>query len=342
MKNWVAHQTPRLRRTQPFSFFCLGVLLALQANAQVQTPPTTLELPSQTDPRQPLDNFERSQNLPKNNYYPYVRKKRNSQRSSWDEIKENLHGSYFVSLMGPSLLGNGNSTYNIYFQDTAPIQLFHGAQLSYKVNQDLELGISASVVQPLVNGIVGRTGLVYNDQLSWFDPVLFANFPHLFYVPGWSIFSSVTLALCVTKSSIDENKITALELSQSWSPVWKDTPWGLSLNWYINPRFFAVQVPPTLSSRQTFTAVVGHQLTYQVSPKVNFAWTTNFDFDHREPDPNGFLHFSPNLPDYSRFSMNLAPDVKPLFMSLGFYFQVITFKPNADTSIIGGSFSIGF
>lgn len=344
MKNWVSHTAPRSRNSQPFSFLLLGVLISVifdlvpsTALAQTTTRTTTIK-----DERQNQESFERGQNIPKNSRYPFIPKSQKKVLSTWDEIKKNLHGSYFVSIMGPSLVSNGNTTYNIFLEDDAPIQLFHGVQLSYKISSDFELGARGSLVQPLVNGVIGRNGSIYNDQPIWFDPVLFGNFPNLIRIPGWSVFSSLSVALSVTKDSIDQNRITALELSQTWSPVWANTPWNLSLRWYLNPRFYAVQIPSTFTNRQTLIGSVGHTLTYQVSPVVNFGWSTNFDFDHREPDPKGAFHFNPNLPDYSRITMGIFPKIAPYFLSLGGYLQFLTFKPAADTSIVGGSISIGF
>lgn len=292
--------------------------------------------------REAIDQFPRERTKMGIDNPAYIEKK-NDQVSDWDLIQKNLHGSYFVSLMGPRLLGNSNETYNIFLADVAPVQLFHSFTLSYKVNADLQIGINQTGVQNLYNNVVGLTGLRYDQTTTWFDPSINFGMPNLFKTENWSIFTSFSFSLAITSASQEIGRITTLEWNQSFSAIHeKPSPWSYGFNYSLRPQFYTEPKPSNYPDRQVLTASVGHQLGYRVSPVFALNTTSTFDVEHRAPDPQGASHFGSNLEDRARISCSITPQLERGMISLGGYFQFLVFKPQPETSIIGADFSIGF
>lgn len=268
---------------------------------------------------------------------------------SFKDFMKNLHGSYSVSLMGPRLVGASNETYNIYLPDVAPLQLYHTFTLSYQVNPDLRIGISESAPQNVANDVVGNQlnvnthqPLVRGSSIEWYDPNIYFNMPNLVKAPGWRIFSSASFSVPVSVASQEIGKVTALTFQQSWAVDNFPSPWIYGFNLYLNPQFYTDPMPSAYTDRQTLYGSFGHFLSYRVSRNFTVQTSTNFDFEHRSPDPKGFLHLGDGLEDTFRIGAAIFPNVFPMFMSIVGYFQFLVWNPSSETSIVGASFSIGF
>ncbi len=260
----------------------------------------------------------------------------------WDRVGKNLHGGYSVSYMGPRIAGVYNETYNIYLEDASPVQLFHGVQLSYKVNPDLEIGIKDSAVQNLADGIVSKTGLVYQRDFIIYDPSVFFDLPNLIQVPGWFVSNNVSFSLSVTEASNNIGKITMIDWFQSWSLNTNGSPWSFAINLELIPKFYTEPKPLGFNNRQTLFFSVGHFLSYRLAPEFAIQTSTSFDWDHRAPDPQGAMHFGSNLPDTFKLSCVYTPQTSGVFLSFGAYFQSLIINPSTETSIVGADFAISF
>jgi hypothetical protein len=332
-------KTPRCSHSQitglqggVFIFFFL--LFGLKAFAQNQPsgpPPQNRELIDQMGK-------ERTQLSPQ--IYEY--KEPVHGETDLKDILKNMHGSYYVSIMGPRLSGDSNETYNIYLPDAAPIQLFHAVSLSYQVNSDMEIGITDSGVQNLTDTTSEITGYSYSKSFTLYDPYLFVNLPNLVHVAGMSVYTSFALALIVTDASKSVGKITSLKLSQNWSINNFPSKWGLGFSIYLNPQFYSDPPPDGTTYRQTMAGNIAPYISYQVAPTFALLASTKFDFEHRSPSTGGFLAMEENLPDTTRFGCSITPNTFPLLLSIGGYFQFLTWNPSSDTSIFGADFSIGF
>ena len=310
---------------RPFHTWSLFLLLQSAAFAEVPS-----ELIDQTphDTATPLRNIQR---------YTPPRK-----IPDLKDIFKNIHGSYSVSYMGPRFDGASNETYNIYLPDVSSVQLYHTAQIGYQINADLQIGVNEAIVQNLADDIHGLNGNTYNRSFEWYDPNIFFNLPRLVQIPGWFVFTSASFSLPFTTASQDQKKITEFIIQQSWSVKTYPSAWGYGFHLYFNPQFYADPKPDGFNDRQTLSFSFGHNLTYRVSPNFSLATSTNFYVEHRSPDSKGFLHLGEGLPDYFQFSATVSPNVFPLFLSVGGYIQSLFFAPSWSTTIIGGSFRIGF
>lgn len=310
----------------------LTIFVENQASAQIQS----VEIRDQTprDTNQPIKN---SQVFNPPGVIPDL-----------SDLLKNIHGSYGVSYMGPRFSGSSDETYNIYLPDVSSVQLYHTAQLGYQISSDLQIGVNEAIVENLVDNVRGLTGNVYNKSFEWYDPNIYFNLPHLITVPGWSVFTSASFSLPLTTISQDQKKITEFIIQQSWTVKTWPSPWGYGFHLYFNPQFYSDPPPDNINagepplSRQTLSFSFGHNLNYRVSPLFSVGTSSNFYVEHRSPDPKGFLHLGEGLPDYFQFIATVTPNVYPLFMSFGGYIQFLTFAPAWATTIIGGSFRIGF
>ncbi len=260
----------------------------------------------------------------------------------FSDILKNVHGQYSVSFMGPKFEGDSNSTYNIYLPDTSSIQFYHSAKLGYQVNEDLQIGVEENVVQNLADGVVGDTGLIYNKTFEFYDPNIYFNLPNLIKIPGWWVGTTASFSLPISTPSQNAAKITSIIVDQSWSVNTYPSKWSYGFHLYLNPQFYNEPIPVGFANRQTLAFTFGHNLGYQASPLVYLSTSSNFDVEHRSPDPKGFAHLGDALPDYMQFSISITPNIYPSYMSIGGYMQMLIWSPSWATSIVGAKFSIGF
>ena len=323
-----------------FGFYSLitveGLLGSPFSTALAQTQPTQPQVNRET--LEQADR-ERTQLLP--NVYEY-NTPTHEEEFSFKNFLKNLHGGYYVSLMGPRLVGASNETYNVYLADVAPIQLFHAWSLGYQVNEDIQIGISESAVQNLSDGVVGNTGYVRNQSFELYDPNIYFNLPNLVKIKGWNIFTSLAFSLSLSQASQDAGKVTAITIAQNWNIANPPKDWTIGFTLYGKPQFYTDPLPEGYTDRQTFSLAFGHFLAYAVSPTFALQTSSTFDVEHRSPDSQGLLHLGPNLEDRFRFSCSIIPQTGALLLSLGGYFQFLIWNPNVQTSIVGADFSIGF
>lgn len=258
------------------------------------------------------------------------------------DILKNIHGGYSLSLMGPRLEGASNETYNIYLPDVSSIQLYHSFRLGYQVSDALQIGVNENIVHNLADGIRSPSGSVYNHSFEWYDPNIYFNLPKLIQIPGWFVFTSASFSLPIGEASQNEAKITSIIVQQSWTKSSLETPWSYGLNLYFNPQFYNDPLPSGFVDRQTLSLSFGPKLGYRVSPTFALSSSVNFDVEHRAPDKKGALHLGEGLPDYFKIGATVFPQIYPLLLSFGGYFQSLIWNPAADTSIVGANFSIGF
>ena len=261
---------------------------------------------------------------------------------TFSDFLKNLHGLYEVTLMGPRLTGASNETYNRYIPDVAPIQLYHTVELGYQVNPDFEISIKEHIVQNLADGVVGNDGTVRNHSFEYYDPEIFFKLPHLVKVEGWSVYTSFAFSLVLSQASQDIGRITALTFKQDWYANTFPSPWTYGFSLFLNPQFYADPKPEGYTDRQTLYGSFGHNFGYRISPSFALNTTTEFDFEHRSPDSQGFLHLGSALEDTFRITASVTPNVFPLFMSVSGYYQFLIWNPSIDTSIIGAGLSVGF
>jgi hypothetical protein len=257
------------------------------------------------------------------------------------QILKNFHGSYAVSYMGPRINGSPDETYNVFIPDVAPVQLFHSLKLGYQATENLQIGVGADVVQNMVNGVMGSTGFIRNRSSEWYDPYLYFDLPNLIQVDGWFVFTSASFSLPVGPASLASAKITSFILQQSWS-VNTQSPFHFGFGWFLNPQFYNDPLPQGFTDRQTLFFSFGPNLGYDISRTVSIRASASFNVEHRSPNPNGLFHLGEALPDTARGTLTWSPDISPLFVSFGTYVQSVLWSPSIDTSIVGGSFSIGF
>ena len=262
--------------------------------------------------------------------------------TDWHEFFKNTHGSYSLSFMGPRIAGSGNETYNIYVQDVAPLQLSHYWQLGVQANPNLQVGFKGSAIQNIADGVVGNTGIVRGRTFEMYDPEIYANLPNLIKIPGMNIFTSLAMSLSLSDASKNKGKITQITLDQNWNLDNFPSAWSFGITTEVQPIFYTDPMPSGLLYRRTLFASIGHLIGYQISPLVSLQWTSTFDMDHRSPDTQGTFDFTSNLPDTSRFGLNINPVIGDLYLSMGGYFQFLVWSPSFETSILGANFSISF
>ncbi len=257
------------------------------------------------------------------------------------EILGGFHGLYAASFMGPRLAGGPGETYNVFLGDTASMQVFHSFQLGYEVNEHLRMGFGGDLAQTLFDGVRGDDGTARSRSVDWFDPYVFFQFPDLIRIPGWSVFTAAALSLPMTRTSVESLRITSLTLQQSWNLA-LNGPWRLGVNFFLNPVLLGYPAPERFPRRRTFYASVGPNFGYALSSEWNVGISTNFNFDHTSPDPEGSLHFDPAIGDFAQLSLAYSKTVGGVTLGVSTYYQSLIEKPSPATSILGAGFSVSF
>ncbi|NDG84397.1 MAG: hypothetical protein EBX52_05075 [Proteobacteria bacterium] len=257
------------------------------------------------------------------------------------DILGQLHGGYSVSLMGPRLSGPREETYNIYLPDVSGVQAFHSIQLGYQIRPDLQIGFGESIVQNLIDGVRGESGIVHHRSFDALDPYLYLTLPRLFRIPGWSVYTTATLSLPITDASYDAARITSITLAQSWGLL-TGSRWRFGFDVFLNPQFYSDPLPEGFQDRQTFYASFGPMAGYEILPDLLLKVDSRFTVEHRSPDSRGFWDLGSGLPDTARMSLAWAPQSERVYSSVSLYYQTLVWEPSNRTSILGAGMSLGF
>jgi len=247
-----------------------------------------------------------------------------------------------MSLMGPSLGGDPWTTYNVYLGDVAPLQMFYSATLGYEPIPEIEFGITGSATNNISGPVTGITGNIYTPNFVFFDPGIYLKFPKLIQIPGWYVTTTVSFLFPLTDASQEIGRVLSFTFNQNWGIDLNPSNWTFGCTLFLNPQFYAGELPAGFGYRQTFVGALGPYLGYRLSDYVTVQASTVFDFDHRSPDQPGWLELGPNLDDRARLSVSVTPNVYPYYMAIGGYFQMLLDDPSWDTSIVGADFTIGF
>ena len=325
-------QALSVRRRGVYFFFLAFALLGFFHEVHAQTAATTQAIRQVQEQQQPPQSTQLTPTL-----YEYKK----PSMFDFTDFMRNFHANYNVSLMGPRMSGSSDETYNIYFEDVAPIQLFHGWAISYQATPDFKVGASISAPQNLTK-VIGNTGVLYNPSFTFFDPKINFDFPNLFQNSVFSIYSSAAFSLPVTQASQDVGRITTLTFTQSWTVKNYPSDWSYGFNLFFEPLFYTEPIPAEYAGRQTMIFAFGHFLSYRVSKEFSVGTSTNINYDHVATPTGDSLTIGTNLPDTMRVSCSILPNVYPAFLSIGGYLQAILWNPSPDTTIIGADFSIGF
>jgi hypothetical protein len=315
-------------------FYLFGCILLSQA-AHAQVPGAQNQIPEdQLQPVQTNQDYREPGTIP-----------------SFSDILKNIHGSYAVSFMGPRLTGATDETYNIYLPDKSSVQLYHTLKLGYQVSPNLQIGVNEAIVNNVASNVQGfpytdssgqTTTNIYGKTFDWYDPNIYFDFPNLIKVPGWLVFTSASFSIPVTQDSLNIKRVTQFIIQQSWTKIDFNSKWSYGFRFYLNPQFYTDPMPDGYTTRETLSFSFGPKVVYQVSDLVSLSANMTFDVEHDSPDPNGFFDLSSGLPDYTQLKMTIFPNVYPLQLSIGGYFQFLTWNPSWDTALSGGNFSIGF
>ena len=256
------------------------------------------------------------------------------------DLLKNIHAAYSVSYMGPYLSGGGPGTYNIYLTDVASTQFYHSLRVGYQFNEALQVGIAEDSVHNLET-ITNSAGRTYAASFEQYDPYVYFNLPKLFELNSWAVFTSASFSLPLSNASKTANKLTNLVFSQVWTYTAVPSPWKVGFRYYLNPSLYNGTLIAGSSDRQTFYASFGHFLNYEIFKNLSLTSSTHFDTEHRSPSPGGFFELRRSLPDFFQVGALYSASLNPALFSLGLYVQSLFWAPTLDTSIIGGSLSVG-
>lgn len=275
------------------------------------------------------------------------------------QILQNTSLSYYHQVLGPTLGGPVNETYNVFQEGTdqpntgrAPIQSFQSALLRYDINSNWAIGASLA----MSNGYTGkventdRKGNVVNRP----DNQFYNARAHL-YMPAidlavFNLYSTFSYEAPTSTISREDNMNMGLVLTENLSI--KTSPankWSGGMTGQIYRMFYGhdnqkkipgcpvdVCIPTQL---QTQIITISPYVNYRVSDKWNVGNMAIFDWDQRGVQANS-REFNNNLPHRVRTTLSYYPGMWNI-TNVGLFTQALMkFRPN--TTAIGAEIAFKF
>ncbi|MBY0516306.1 MAG: hypothetical protein K2P81_05325 [Bacteriovoracaceae bacterium] len=274
----------------------------------------------------------------------YANQTRVEDSALWRKFTDQFSLSYYVSMMGPTLNGPMNQTYNVFLDGRSPIQLFHGINLRWQFDPKWAVGFTAAGVQHITKSVTDK-GVVNNNNSSMFNSRAYLATPPVELGPVATMFNTFAIEFPTTPGSVENEMKYGLVLSQSLT--FKLPPSPLTAGWLtqlIRYKYRRATLPPPFigglpTPLQTTLITTGPYFNYQLAPQWQIASLLSFDWDQRGSQTDT-LRFNNNLHDRVRLAINYFFQTKP-FTHVGLYTQALTNYSQA-TTIIGLDFSLKF
>jgi hypothetical protein len=275
----------------------------------------------------------------------YANQTRVEDSALWNKFTQQFSLSYYLSMMGPTLNGPTNQTYNVFLDGKAPIQLFHGINLRWQFDPKWAVGFTTAGVQHITQTVTNDNGIVNNNDSSMFNSRFYLATPGVKLGSVASMFNTFAIELASTPGSVENEMKYGLVLSQSLT--FKLPPSPLTAGWLtqiIRYKYHRATLPPPFigglpTPLQTTLITTGPYFNYQLAQQWQIATLLSFDWDQRGSQTDT-LKFNNNLQDRVRLAINYFFQTKP-FTHVGFYTQALTNYSQA-TTIIGLDFSLKF
>lgn len=263
----------------------------------------------------------------------------------WKKITEQVTLSYYVSVMGPTLSGPTDRTYNVFLEGEAPQQLFHAFNLRWQMNPDWAVGVTIAGIQHYTDKVVTDEGFVNDNNRELFNMRTYVAVPRVNLGKFATMFNTFAIEWPTTPGSTANEMKYGLVLSQSLA--FKLPPSKFAAGWLtqlIRYEYEKSTLPPPFpgglpTPLQTTLFTTGPYMNYQLAPQWQIASLVSFDWDQRGNQTDK-LEFNNNLPDRIRLALNYFFQTRP-FTHVGLYTQALT-NLRRDTTILGLDFSVKF
>ncbi len=275
------------------------------------------------------------------------------------QIIQNTSLAYYHQVLGPTLGGPVNETYNVFQEGTdqpntgrAPIQSFQSALLRYDINSNWGVGASLAMSNGYSGAVENKDprGNVVNKP----DNQFYNARAHL-YIPMidlsvFNLYSTFSYEAPTSTISRQDNMNMGLVLTENLSV--KTSPaskWSGGMTAQIYRMFYGhnnqkkvpgcdpdVCIPTQL---QTQIITISPYVNYRVSDKWNVGNMAIFDWDQRGVQANS-REFNNNLPHRVRTTLSYYPNMWNI-TNIGIFTQALMkFRPN--TTAVGAEIALKF
>ncbi len=275
------------------------------------------------------------------------------------QILQNTSLSYYHQVLGPTLGGPVNETYNVFQEGTdqpntgrAPIQSFQSALLRYDINSDWGVGASLAMSNGYTGAVTNtdRKGNVVNKADNQFYNARAHVYMPMLDLSVFNLYSTFSYEAPTSTISRQDNMNMGLVLTENLSI--KTSPankWSGGMTGQIYRMFYGhnnqkkvpgcdpdVCIPTQL---QTQIITVSPYVNYRVSDKWNIGNMAIFDWDQRGVQANS-REFNNNLPHRVRSTVSYYPNFWNI-TNIGIFTQALMkFRPN--TTAVGAEIALKF
>jgi hypothetical protein len=325
----------------------LGALGALGAGAQTSTAPSVAQSSNQGSYQN--DNSNRAQvlqmGMPK--------------KSLGRRILENTTLSYYQQFLGPTPVGSGAETYNVFQEGIdspgtgrAPLQSFHAANLRHQLTPNWAFGATLSAVNGYTREVqnVNDRGDVYTNTPDWlfFNARGYVSVPALRLSFG-TLYTTLSYEFPTSNISKEDEMRWGWVAAQSFALNLPSVRWSAGLMgqvyriYYENnvkPPPFAPELGGRPTPLQTLIVSGGPYLNYRFSDRWMLGSIVTFDWDQRGVQ-SSTRDFNNNLSDRARMTLSYFPQRFRVLQSVGLFSQALL-KYRPETMALGADFSLRF
>ncbi len=272
---------------------------------------------------------------------------------------DNTSLSYYQQFLGPTPVGSGSETYNVFQEGIdspgtgrAPLQSFHALNLRHQITQDWAIGTTLSAVNGYTREVRNENdkGEVYTNTSDWlfFNARAYVNVPSLALSFG-TLYTTLSYEHPTSNISKDDEMRWAWVVAQSFALNLPSVNWSAGLMGQVYRMYYQnnVKAPPfpvefggRPTPLQTMIVSGGPYVNYRFSDRWMLGSVVTFDWDQRGVQ-SSTQDFNNNLSDRARLTLSYFPQKIPFLKSVGLFTQtLLKFRP--ETSAIGADLTLRF
>ncbi len=264
------------------------------------------------------------------------------QKSLKRKLMEDTSFSYYYQLLGPTVAGGFNETYNVFQEGAAPIQSFQAMNLRHQIDSNWSVGASLAFSDGYGKDVVTKEGYVNSAATEFYNARAYVGI-HPIRTRFVNIYPTLMYEAPTSSLSRQQNMKYGGVAAANFAANLPSYKWstGLLTQYYRTYYNNNVQQKPGYDPVNIQTTIfnVSPYLSYRFNDAWMLGGLATFDWDQRG-NQTGSSKWNNNLPDRFRITGTYFPRIKYL-ASVGLFTQALM-NYTKETTVLGGEFTLRF
>lgn len=264
------------------------------------------------------------------------------QKSLKRKLLEDTSFSYYYQLLGPTVAGGFNETYNVFQEGAAPIQSFQAMNLRHQINMNWSVGASLAFSDGYGKDVVTKEGFVNSAATEFYNARAYVGI-HPIRTRFVNIYPTLMYEAPTSSLSRQQNMKYGGVVAANFAVNLPSYKWstGLLSQYYRTYYKNNVQQQPGYDpvNIQTTIFTMSPYLSYRFNDSWMLGSLATFDWDQRGAQ-TGSSQWNNNLPDRFRITGTYFPKIKYV-SSVGLFTQALM-NYTRETTVLGGEFTLRF